>query len=66
MEEQLLNAVEIGDKSSLKAILNQQPELINIVFDEHNKTVFELALENGFLDIAKELVHNTHLSLIHI
>ena len=65
MEEQLLSAVEIGDKSSLKAILNQQPELINIVFDEHNKTVFELALENGFSDIAKELVHNTHFHLNH-
>ena len=65
MEEQLLSAVEIGDKSSLKAILNQQPELINSVFDEHDKTVFELALENGFSDIAKELVHNTHLHLNH-
>ncbi|GAL04806.1 ankyrin repeat protein putative [Photobacterium aphoticum] len=64
--EQLFEAIESGNKTLLKDIINQQPELVNTIFDEQDVTPFELALKNGFSSLAEELMGCEGFNFNHI
>ncbi|BDM64269.1 UNC-44 ankyrin [Shewanella sp. NFH-SH190041] len=65
MTKQLLIAIESGHRALLAGVLEQQPELVNTVFEEHEATPFELALKNGFSKLADEIMNCDGFDLNH-
>ena len=55
MSQELFDAINQGAKARVLAMLAEQPDLVNCVFD-NKQSAFELALERGYTSLAKSLI----------
>ena len=66
MTKQLLTAIESGNLVLLNDVLEQQPELVNTVFEELEATPFELALKNGFSTLSENIINSNCFVLVQV
>ncbi|QSX33291.1 ankyrin repeat domain-containing protein [Shewanella avicenniae] len=65
MTNALWQAVEAGDKPAVQQILASHPELVNTVFEQCDKTPFELALSHGFTSLAEVIISTSGFDVNH-
>ena len=63
IDHELLSAVMQGDSTKAKELVAQEPKSVNFICEESEKSLFEIALEAGYSNIATALLKEFDLNL---
>ena len=63
IDHELLSAVMQGDSTKVKELVAQKPESVNFICEESGKSLFEIALEAGYSNIATTLLKSEEFDL---